>query len=106
VSEDTLLTTLPGADLVLRGVDDLARGQPTAEAALVEVALGRLRGLGLPVPIEPTEPGDADLRLYYRLGARYSDRDPYPIYNAWRDQLVSFLAALSRLRHEESRLGR
>jgi hypothetical protein len=88
------LAGLPGADLVLRGLEDLARAQATPEAALVEVARTRLRELGLPVPGAATGEGDAELRLYAGLGERHRDRDPYVLYCAWLDQLESFLAAL------------
>ena len=90
------LEHLPGADLVLRGLDDLARGHATPEAALVEVARSRLREVGLPVPAAAGGDGDAELRLYARLGARHPDRDPYALYCAWLDQLDSFLSAASR----------
>jgi hypothetical protein len=84
---------LPGAELVLRGLPDLADAQPTPEAALIEVARTRLASLGL--PLSPGTSGvDAELRLYDRLAARHPDRDPYVLSCAWLDQLVSFLAAL------------
>jgi hypothetical protein len=88
------LEGLPGADLVLRGIEDLARAQATPEAALVEVARTRLRELGLAMPASAGGEGDAELRLYARLGERHRDRDPYPLYCAWLDQLESFVFAL------------
>ena len=94
---DRYLETLPGGDLVRRGLDDLAHGRPTAEAALVEIADTRLRSLGLPLP-DATPAADAELRLYDRLGARRPDRDPYPTYCAWLEQLDSFVWALVHLR--------
>jgi hypothetical protein len=99
------LGELPGADLVLRGIQDLARAQPTPEAALVEVARTRLRELGLAVPASTGGEGDAELRLYARLGAQHPDRDPYVLYSAWLDQLASFLAALGQLRERQGRAG-
>lgn len=89
---------LPGADLVQRGLEDLARALATPEAALIEVARTRLRSLGLPVPEAPADSGDAELRLYGRLGARHPDRDPYVLYCAWLDQLDSFVWALTHAR--------
>jgi hypothetical protein len=94
---DSSLEALPGGDLVQRGLDDLGDGRATAEAALVEVAGARLRSLGLPVP-ESACGAEAELRLYARLGARDPDRDPYPLYCAWLDQLESFVSALVQLR--------
>ena len=95
---DGSFADLPGADLVLRGVDDLAHARSTPEAALCEVARTRLRSLGLPVPDVPADEGDAELRLYARLGARHPDRDAYVLYCAWLDQLDSFVWALTRVR--------
>ena len=98
MSSGLQLEELPGADLVLRGLEDLARTRSTPEAALVEVAGTRLRSLGLMVPEAPAARVDAELRLYERLGARHSDRDPYPVYCAWLEQLDSFVSALTQLR--------
>jgi hypothetical protein len=99
------LEDLPGADLVLPGLEDLARAQATPEAALVEIARTRLCELGLPVPATTSGEGDAELRLYARLGARHPDRDPYVLYSAWLDQLASFLAALGQVRERQARTG-
>jgi len=95
---DRSLDGLPGADLVLRGLEDLADARATPEAALIEVARTRLCSLGVPVPELPTNGGDAELRLYARLGARHPDRDPYALYCAWLDQLDSFVSALTHRR--------
>ena len=98
------LEDLPGADLTLRGLADLAAGRDTAEAILVEVARNRLAALGLTTErFAPHSPHDeaAELRLYARLAARHPERDPYPIYSAWLEQLDSFLWALTALRHRE-----
>lgn len=95
---DRSLEGLPGAELVLRGLADLSGARPTPEAALVEVARSRLRSLGLPVPEVRAERVDAEIRLYERLGARHRDRDPYPVYCAWLEQLDSFVSALTWLR--------
>jgi hypothetical protein len=96
---------LPGAELVLRGLEDLTRARATPEAALVEVARTRLRSLGVAVPEAAASTEDAELRLYARLGARHPDRDPYALYCAWLDQLDSFLWALAHLRGRARRAG-
>jgi len=101
---DRLLEELPGADLVLRGLEDLAGTRATPEATLVEVARSRLRSLGLTIPETPTAQVDAELRLYERLGARYPDRDPYAVYCAWLEQLDSFVCALTQLRERTGEL--
>jgi len=89
----------------VRSLEDLAHSRATPEAALIEVARTRLRSLGLPVPEAPASRGDAELRLYARLGARHPDRDPYVLYCAWLDQLESFASALSQRRERGRRTG-
>lgn len=96
------LAGLPGSDLVVRGIEDLASGRTTAEAALVEIARTRLRALDLPVPPAPQAATDAALRLYALLGARHPDRDPYVLYGAWLEQLASFLSAAGQRREDPS----
>jgi hypothetical protein len=93
-----ILEGLPGADLVERGLGDLADGKATAEAALVEIARTRLCELGLTVVGTTLGGEDAELALYARLGERHAEDDPYGRYCAWLDQLVSFLAALENRR--------
>jgi hypothetical protein len=99
---DESFAALPGADLVLRGLDDLARERSTPEAALCEVARTRLHALGLRVPVATSDDRDAELRLYARLGARYPDRDPYVLYCAWLDQLDSFVSTLTQQRERDA----
>lgn len=103
VSEIGVLDGLPGADLVLRNLADLAEGEPTAEAALVEVARTRIERLGLALAGSTIGANDAGFALYARLQARESDRNAYGLYDAWLDQLVSFLAALRNRRNWEAR---
>jgi hypothetical protein len=91
------LAGLPGADLVAPGLADRRRGRESPEAALVEVAHGLLRALGLAEALPPPEPMP-ELRLYERLGEKYPGRDPYPIYCAWLEQLDSFLWAMCATR--------
>jgi hypothetical protein len=98
-----LLEGLPGADLVARGLADLAEGKPTAEAALVEVARTRIQALGLTMGGRTIGDEDAELVLYARLGESHPVGDPYGLYCAWLDQLVSFLSAL---RSRRARLAR
>jgi hypothetical protein len=81
--------TLPGAELVAKGVEDLARDRVTIEALLVSIGAPRLRllypGLTATLP-------DAELRLYALLRATHGD-GAHSRYNALLRRLVSFQRA-------------
>jgi hypothetical protein len=81
---------LPGADLVRRGLDDLAAGRETIESLLVSIGAPRLREAGLQLPPTLPDPGH---RLYFLLG-RIHDNDAHSQYNALIRRLVSFERAL------------
>lgn len=100
---DDMLEGLPGADLVVRGLADLESGKPTAEAALVEVARTRIQSLGLRVAGSTVGDEAAELVLYARLAMHRPKSEPYGLYCAWLEQLVSFLAALRDRRSWEIR---
>ena len=80
------LTSLPGHELVLKGIDDLARGLESDEALLVSIGAARLRQAGIEVPEPLTEP---EHRLYDRLAATDGDA-AHSRYNALVRRLVSF----------------
>jgi hypothetical protein len=80
---------LPGADLVARGVSDLAAGRRSVEALLVSRATVRLRACG--VAIDRPLP-DADRQLY-RLLAERDGTGAHSAYNALTRRLVSFMHA-------------
>lgn len=86
---DGVSDDLPGADLVARGVRDLASGRCTVEALLVSRASTRLRSCG--VPIAGPLP-DADRRLYELL-AESEGTGAHAAYNALTRRLVSFMHA-------------
>ena len=77
---------LPGADLVRRGLDDLARGVESDEALLVSIGAPRLARLGFEMPVVFAAP---EKRLYDRLAADDSDA-AHSRYNALVRRLVSF----------------
>ncbi len=79
-------STLPGADLVTRGLEDLARGIESPEALLVLIGGPRLRRLGLAVPEGPAAP---ERRLYEAL-ARSDEDSAHARYNGLIRRLVSF----------------
>ncbi len=82
-----VLRTLPGHDLIERGLEDLARGSESIPALLVSIGAFRLRRLGLPVP-DPAIPSP-EMRLYQKL--QESDPDAaHTRYNALIRTLVSF----------------
>lgn len=81
---------LPGANLVSKGISDLARGRPTKEALLVSIGAPRLRAAGLKVPRAIR---NAEHRLYDFLASRHGN-DAHSQYNALIRRLVSFERAL------------
>jgi hypothetical protein len=78
--------SLPGADLVERGLADLAAGIESVESLLVSVGAPRLRALGIAVDQPFPSP---EQRLYARLAAEDSDA-AHARYNALIRRLVSF----------------
>jgi hypothetical protein len=89
------ISALPGAEVVERGLRDLAGRRETDAALLVLVGEPRLRLLGLSVPAPPPEwfapPHDPspEHRLYARLASTDAD-SAHSRYNALIRLLVSF----------------
>ncbi len=83
--------SLPGADLVEKGLDDLEAGAESQEALLVSIGAPRLAMLGVPIrnPIK-----DPETRLYALLSATNEDA-AHSRYNALVRRLVSFERALA-----------
>ena len=77
---------LPGADLVLSGLADLARGIVSVNSLLVTIGAPRLRRLGYPVASSVADP---EIRLYELL-ARADPETAHSRYNALIRRLVSF----------------
>jgi hypothetical protein len=78
---------LPGADLIRKGLSDLAGGVESVESLLVLVGAPRLRRIGFDVPGDtPFLPED---RLYAMLAEEDSD-SAHSRYNALIRRLVSF----------------
>lgn len=80
------LAALPGHELVLRGLEDLAAGVESKEALLVSIGAPRLRQTGIEVPEPLASP---ERRLYGRLAAEDAD-SAHSRYNALVRRLVSF----------------
>jgi hypothetical protein len=90
------MDALPGADLVLQGLEDLQSGRATVAAALTRMAAPRLRAVGLDVP--STGYGlPAGHRLYELLAAS-DTATAYSRYNALVARMVSFARAAERAR--------
>ena len=77
---------LPGAEIVERGIEDLARGVESQEALLVSIGAHRLRLIGFAVPETVPSPED---RLYELL-ARVDPDAAHSRTNALIRRLVSF----------------
>ena len=86
---------LPGADLVMSGIEALQRGEMTVEALLVSIGATRLRAAGLEIP-QVALPDQPELALYKALGAMYPG-DTHSRYNSLIRRLVSFERALERM---------
>jgi len=80
---------LPGADVIDRGLADLAGGSVTAEALLVSIGAPRLRALGWDVSVTLA---NAEERLYQLLAETDADA-AHSRYNALIRHLVSFQRA-------------
>ncbi len=98
------LEDLPGAELVLRGLEDLARKTLSAEALTLSIAATRLRRLGIEFPDEGMFPADRELALYALLCADGED-DPYFRFNSMRRALDSFVEALEARRRRRKDIG-
>ncbi len=86
------LNELPGADLILPGLDDLQNGKPnTVGALLVAIAATRLAAAGLDVPKAPLD-ANPELTLYAHL--QDQQEDAYLYYNALLHRLNSFCNAI------------
>lgn len=86
------LSELPGAELILPGLDDLRKGETnTIASLLVAIAATRLTEAGLDVPKDYLAP-EPELTLYSRLQDERDDA--YLYYKALLDRLNSFCNAL------------
>ena len=78
---------LPGADLIAKGLADLAADEITVEALLVAIGAPRLRSIGLQLP--ENLPDMPEHRLYHLL-AQDGEDSAHGRYNALIRKLVSF----------------
>lgn len=95
------LRALPGGDLVMQGLRDLAAGtNDSVEALLVQIARPRLLAAGVDVPGAARD--DAELDLYRRLSDDGTE-DPYGTYNSLLRRLISCATALEHELHRRAR---
>lgn len=86
------LNELPGAELILPGLDDLLHGKNnTIGSLLIAIASIRLTKAGLDIP-QVSLAQEPELALYAHL--LNSRDDAYSYYNALLNSLNSFCAAL------------
>ena len=85
---------LPGAELVEKGLADLAEGTETVESLLVSVGAPRLRELGF----ELDRPFEEPEEHLYLLLARDDPAGAHARYNALVRRLVSFERAAESAR--------
>jgi hypothetical protein len=86
------LSELPGAEIILPGIDDLHNGKTdTIGSLLVAIAATRLTEAGLDILSYRLAP-EPELTLYARLQDERDDA--YPYYNALLGSLNSFCNAL------------
>jgi hypothetical protein len=86
------LNELPGAELILPGLDDIHKGETnTVASLLVTIAATRLIEAGLDVSKDDLAP-EPELTLYTRL--QDEQDDAYSYYNALLNRLNSFCDAL------------
>jgi hypothetical protein len=87
----SLIQGLPGEELILKGLADLADNRDTIESCLVRIASNRLSHAGiLSAPVLMAENAELDLyQFYLPLG-----NDAHAKYNAMIRRLISFEQAL------------
>lgn len=84
---------LPGAELIIVGLQDLAHHRETIPALLVMIGSPRLRRSNIVVPVSDEDALNADHRLY-RLLEQEHGNDAHSQYNALIRRLVSFERSL------------
>ena len=90
MTEDSLISGLPGEEFIREGLADLRAGRRTIPALLAAIGLPRLRRAGLAAEI--SAPPEPELQLYRLL--RAGEGDAYSRYNALLRRLISFEQAL------------
>ena len=90
-----VIHSLPGGELIEKGLSDLARNEETVEALLVSIGSPKLKDLGVRFAREAFD--NPEHRLYALLGASHGD-NAHGQYNALVRLLVSYERALACVR--------
>jgi hypothetical protein len=89
--DEKLLRSLPGAEIVLAGIADIAAGAESVNASAVQSASSRLARVGLSIP--PGKDGSLPAhRLYQQLAEEVGD-GAHSRYNAILERVSSFARA-------------
>lgn len=92
---DNLYDSLPGQDLIEKGLKDLSGGTSSIDALLVLIGAPRLRRLGISIPFSKDSSTSPEHALYYYL-QKENPRNTHSRYNSLIRRLVSFERALEK----------
>ena len=95
---------LPGAHLILQGLQDLATRTESEAAFLVRIGSPKLQRCGVPMQVSSTEALEADHGLYHLLAQAHGN-EAHGRYNALLRELVSFERALEQRVSRAARLA-
>lgn len=88
---------LPGADLIAKGLGDLALGIESVAGLLVLIGAPRLKRLGVSIPVKTAVPASPEHALYRAL-RNENPADAHSRYNALIRRLVSYERSLEKYR--------
>lgn len=89
----SIFIDLPGADFVIKGLQDISHKQETISSLLVMIGSPRLRRSQIDIPVSEEDALDADRRLYRLLEQEHGNA-AHSQYNALIRRLVSFERSL------------
>ncbi len=92
-----LKNSLPGEDLVVKGLQDLSKGIFSIESLLILIGAPRLRRLGVSISPKKNLPPSPEHALYARLQGENA-KSAHSRYNSLIRRLVSFERALERIK--------
>lgn len=91
---------LPGAEIIEKGLADLAKGLVTIESCLVSMAPNLLEEVGINFPDRPID--EPELTMFRLIESRSGDA-AHSQYNALRRRLVSFVKSARLAARGDSR---